>query len=670
MGTKTAFGGTVPARRRLDSLRLRLRLRSAPGGLRSSTTLAYLNYIAYGSAKNTGKNGGFFSLYRLLMLELNISSEAKRHLLHAPLHDEADAALEQLHNMIKIPVVLEKYLFFGLLVCLNSFLTIFTLVPLKIGILAYKSLQDKLSGAPWRLAGSRFVPVKRDVVTVLLIVLALLCLLAPNLDISRMYHDVRGQAHIKLYVMFGVLEVADKLLSSIGQDFLDVLYGVPVQVTDRGLSVGSFVLFYMLSLLYLCGHSYILIYQTVSMNVAANSYSNALLTLLLSNQFAELKGSVFKKFDREGLFQVCMADLTERFQLSLMLSIIALRNLLQLNSNYLGLIPDSWKNWNMWIGAIFGPSVVVMGSEIFVDWLKHCYISKFNRVRPRVYKNFVHVLSQDYLEVFKSSPNANLLHELTDYIMLTKRIGLPLLASIVCYLRMTLPDLISVVVFPSSSFIYSTFATGIFIALSWCLLICIRLLLGLVLLKWAQKIKSDYQAYQTMLKAREIELSTALRVDSTSPSAERSARARLSELQNISISTTSLEIPVPFLGSTPTFNEYSFEPEKFTEELTTDLADVPEILEAAAYHTSSTSPRSPIDLSFLPGVPNTEPSSINPSTRSFLFDFGEKVPLTVEEKRNEELLRNTSAVPDTSINDVHDELGKVMRYEMSSKKIW
>lgn len=190
-------------------------------------------------------------------------------------------------------------------------------------------------------------------------------------------------------------------------------------------------------------HSYILIYQTVSLNVAANSYSNALLTLLLSNQFAELKGSVFKKFDREGLFQITMADLTERFQLSLMLGIIALRNLLQLNSIHMGIIPNSWKSWNNWFGALFGPSIVVIGSEIFVDWLKHCYITKFNRVRPRIYRNFLYVLSLDYIQVFKSTsnPDIDVLSELTDYIVLTKRIGLPLLASIVCFLRMTYPDL-------------------------------------------------------------------------------------------------------------------------------------------------------------------------------------------------------------------------------------
>ena len=54
-------------------------------------------------------------------------------------------------------------------------------------------------------------------------------------------------------------------------------------------------------------HSLVYLYQLVSLNVAVNSYDNALLTLLVSNQFVEIKGSVFKKFEKENLFQIMCA---------------------------------------------------------------------------------------------------------------------------------------------------------------------------------------------------------------------------------------------------------------------------------------------------------------------------------------------------------------------------
>jgi hypothetical protein len=76
-----------------------------------------------------------------------------------------------------------------------------------------------------------------------------------------------------------------------------------------------------------------MIYQLLSLNVAVNSYDHALLTLLVSNQFVEIKGSVFKKFEKDNLFQITCADIVERFSLSLMLLIVAFRNLIELSGS-------------------------------------------------------------------------------------------------------------------------------------------------------------------------------------------------------------------------------------------------------------------------------------------------------------------------------------------------
>lgn len=54
-------------------------------------------------------------------------------------------------------------------------------------------------------------------------------------------------------------------------------------------------------------HTFVLVYQLISLNVAINSYDHALLTLLVSNQFVEIKGSVFKKFEKDNLFQITCA---------------------------------------------------------------------------------------------------------------------------------------------------------------------------------------------------------------------------------------------------------------------------------------------------------------------------------------------------------------------------
>lgn len=66
----------------------------------------------------------------------------------------------------------------------------------------------------------------------------------------------------------------------------------------------KFITLLVISSVYCCIHTLVLIYQIIALNVAINSHSNALLTLLLSNQFVELKSSVFKKFEKENLFQL------------------------------------------------------------------------------------------------------------------------------------------------------------------------------------------------------------------------------------------------------------------------------------------------------------------------------------------------------------------------------
>lgn len=645
---------------------------------RSSTTTSFLNFISNGnfgttSQSNNWRNGDkLFSLFRLLKLELNLPDDnpnAPR--IFRSRIDEIDSSYEQISNLIKVPLLLERFMVFGLLVCLNSFLTLFTLVPLKIFILTYKTIIESIdyfkvhSTLNFGIFYDKFHWVKRDITTLAVLIVSLFILSFPNLDISRMYHDVRGQADIKLYVMFGVLEVADKLCSSIGQDILNILYKIPISRT-RDKSWIKFAVFFILSILYLSLHSYILIYQTVSLNVAANSYSNALLTLLLSNQFAELKGSVFKKFEREGLFQITMADLTERFQLSLMLAIIALRNLLQLNSIYMGIIPNSWKSWNNWFGALFGPSIVVIGSEILVDWLKHCYITKFNRVRPRIYRNFLYVLSLDYIQVFKSSSDgeSNFLPELTDYIVLTKRIGLPLLSSIVCFLRMTYPDLKQLFIFQeTTSFIFSFAFSSILILITFFVLIFIRLMLGLVILKWANRIRGEHKAHQTWLRQESSRLGReAVHRNSKEIDNIHSPNLLATDVKTEIASTFTDDVNMNLNFSNP-------------DSISDSLANIA-IFERETpsprsqdFEKNASSPKSPIEFSYIPGVPNTEVSSINPTTRSYLYDFGEVVPPTIEERRNEQLL-NLELERDNTAIEEDEGLGKIMRYEMSSKRIW
>ncbi|CAI7588127.1 unnamed protein product [Penicillium bialowiezense] len=301
---------------------------------------------------------------------------------------------------------------------------------------------------------------KADILTGLLMIAT--CCVLMYFDASRMYHWIRGQAAIKLYVIYNVLEVSDRLLAAIGQDVLECLFSreaLERRPDGRSKIIRPFWLF-LLALAYTVSHATSLFYQVMTLNVAVNSYSNALITLLLSNQFVEIKSTVFRKFEKENLFQLTCADVVERFQLWLMLTIIASRNIVETGAfNFVGnfglgsnlasqsststnstplstpprtassILPQaftffpssimsSFNSVNSIIptlAQVLGPFLVVLGSEMLVDWLKHAYINKFNNNRPAIYGRFLDVLAKDYYTNAFGEQN------------LTRRIGLPVI---------------------------------------------------------------------------------------------------------------------------------------------------------------------------------------------------------------------------------------------------
>ncbi|RKP11291.1 eukaryotic membrane protein family-domain-containing protein, partial [Piptocephalis cylindrospora] len=238
-------------------------------------------------------------------------------------------------------------------------------------------------------------------------------------DASRLYHSVRGQSVFKLYVIFNALEIADRLCSSFGHDILDSFFA-KADSQDSILVVSTPTHFF-LAAAYILIHTIVLFYQCITLNVAINSYNNALLTLLVSNQFAEVKSSVFKRFAMENLFQITCSDIVERFHLSLFVLIIALRNMVELSGSSLlswsSLLPWSWSwswfwswswswssltslpalphTWSILLDSILGPCLAVIACEIFVDWLKHAFITKFNHIRPTIYGRFADILATD-----------------------------------------------------------------------------------------------------------------------------------------------------------------------------------------------------------------------------------------------------------------------------------
>lgn len=103
----------------------------------------------------------------------------------------------------------------GFFLCLDSFLSMLTVMPTRIMMVI------------WRLVSTR--EFKRPSAAAMcdfgcFLVLACGVTLLEQTDISLIYHMIRGQGTIKLYVVYNVLEIFDKLFQNFGGDVLETLF--------------------------------------------------------------------------------------------------------------------------------------------------------------------------------------------------------------------------------------------------------------------------------------------------------------------------------------------------------------------------------------------------------------------------------------------------------------
>ncbi|KAE9552984.1 hypothetical protein FO519_003788 [Halicephalobus sp. NKZ332] len=273
----------------------------------------------------------------------------------------------KVYAFLHVPIELEKFLFFGFLQCLDAFCYVFTMLPIRCILSVFRI-------GRWSHANTC------DFLKVFIIIFS--SYLMQFVDTSRLYHIVRGQGVIKLYIFYNMLEVADKLFSSFGQDVLDALMWTATEKEGKRKFLSS-ILHLFFAIAYASSHAFLVLLQATTLNVAFNSQSQSLLTILISNNFVELKGSVFKKFAKPNLFQMSCSDVRERFHLMILLIFVILRNM-------------TANHWRLdHLSELLPDLMVVVLSEILVDALKHAFITKFNDINFEVYKDFTITLAFD-----------------------------------------------------------------------------------------------------------------------------------------------------------------------------------------------------------------------------------------------------------------------------------
>jgi preprotein translocase subunit SecG len=443
---------------------------------------------------------------------------------------------EHVINFVKVPLHMERFVSFGHAICADVFLFHFTLLPLRfvhslamcvlaiLSALLPRRLGDAVaqavgggggsgtsgSGAQQRAAfltrATLYDLLKGAIIISSTLVLGLV-------QVSRVYHYIRGEAVIKLYVVFNILEIFDRLCSSLGQDIVDALYRATRDSMDLAASSGGrgggaraqaksvlrLLLHLVIAVAYVTFHSCVIFVQIVCLNVAINSRNNALLTLLVSNNFIELKGSVFKRFEAENLFQISCSDAVERFQLSLYLVLIAIQEM------------TSWAAFR----GLAPSMVVIFLAEVCVDYIKHAFISKFNRLHADLYGTFGAILSHDLVSVRqRMSSSLDPTHGCV------RRLGLATLPLVCVVLRMVLNS-VHPSWFPRLTSFYGVCAMFLFMAC----LATVKTLVGMVLLSYSAGVITKQK---DRLMSAQMEQMHEQRQDQTAHQQDKAAQYRAS----------------------------------------------------------------------------------------------------------------------------------------------
>ncbi len=196
-----------------------------------------------------------------------------------------------------------------------------------------------------------------------------------SLSPSYIYHWIRGQNTLKIYVMYNFLDIGDALLRKVGHCNIENICS-----TLHKRSFWNTLVACIQGTVYIQIHTFVLFVQMLTLFAAFNSSTNNLLILLLSTNIAEIKISLFKRVDNVMLFRFFCNDVVERVQLFIYCAII---------------FGQQEERWKMLVQKV----AIMAVTETIVDWLKY---NMFIRLFPKYIQYYVQFYNGLFVEVVKA----------------------------------------------------------------------------------------------------------------------------------------------------------------------------------------------------------------------------------------------------------------------------
>ncbi|CAJ2644533.1 unnamed protein product [Trifolium pratense] len=293
-------------------------------------------------------------------------------------------------TIFRLPWRCELLIDVGFFVCFDSFLSLLTIMPTRILMTIWRILKTRQFK---RLSTMELSDFGCFIIMICGVVLL------QRTDISLIYHMIRGQGTIKLYVVYNVLEIFDKLCQSFNGDVLQTsfhsaegLASCPPEnlrfwlwrfVCDQALAVVASIV-----------HSFILLAQAITLSTCIVAHNNALLALLVSNNFAEIKSNVFKRYSKDNVQSLVYFDSVERFHISAFILFVLAQNILEAEGP--------------WFESFLINILLVYVCEMIIDIIKHSFIAKFNDIKPIAYSEFLEDLCKQTLNLQTEGVKKNL----------------------------------------------------------------------------------------------------------------------------------------------------------------------------------------------------------------------------------------------------------------------
>ncbi|KAL3851038.1 hypothetical protein ACJIZ3_012920 [Penstemon smallii] len=295
-----------------------------------------------------------------------------------------DKERERVYDTIfRLPWRCELVIDVGLFICFDSFLSLLTIMPTRIIMSFWKLLKMRQFKRPSSAELSDFG---------CFIVLVTGVTLLQQADISLIYHMIRGQGTIKLYVVYNVLEIFDRLCQNFGGDIMQALFNSADGLANCSPENMQFWLWRFISDEALAIASSNILAITLSTCIVA--HNNALFAMLVSNNFAEIKGNVFKRYSKDNVQSLVYFDSVERFHISAFILFVLAQNILEAEGP--------------WFESFLCNALVVYICEVMIDIIKHSFVAKFNDIKPIAFSEFLEDLCNQMLNIQTENAKKNL----------------------------------------------------------------------------------------------------------------------------------------------------------------------------------------------------------------------------------------------------------------------